>query len=90
MQYLCNQLRGVCGAALTPTYFSGLYCVQSFRALTLASECLFYFILFFIHGGCIQIKKEKTSQTFFLQFKINITLQLNCTECVLTGFVSLC
>lgn len=44
MQYLCNQLRGVCGAALTPTYLSGLYRVQSFRALTLASsECLFYF-----------------------------------------------
>ena len=44
MQYLCNQLRGVCGAALTPTYFSGLYCVQSFRALTL---CAFLIIILF-------------------------------------------
>lgn len=37
MQYLCNQLRDVCGAALTPTHISSLYCVQSFQPLTFAS-----------------------------------------------------
>lgn len=62
MQYLCNQLRGVCGTALTPTHISSLYCVQSFQALTFASsECLFLFME-------IVIKKIKKQVSKVLSF----------------------
>lgn len=60
MQYLCNQLRGVCGAVRMPTHIGSLYCVHLYLHLLGA---------FFIYGDC----KEKKQAGLFLGFRINTT-----------------